>query len=64
MKITIPIRRARIVHDSYCGYEVQVWTWWCPFWRQPRTNTHSTEAGAETYARRWLNGGLVKEVTK
>lgn len=63
MKITIPLRRARIVRDRYCGFEVQVWRWWFPFWVMPSCNTHPSEDRAEAYAKRWLNH-VVKEVTK
>ncbi len=42
----------RIRTDNYCGYEVQVWNIWWPFWRQYRTtNTHYTFE----QAKRWLD---------
>jgi len=37
----------RIVTDKYCGYEVQVWHWWFPFWVQPYCNTHVSVEDAE-----------------
>ena len=45
--------RYRIVRDSYAGYEVQVWRWWFPFWRQVGfCNTHPTPERAEDWLRR------------
>lgn len=41
----------RIVTDKYCGYEVQVWRWWWPFWVQPYCNTHLSIEAAERYAK-------------
>lgn len=41
----------RIVHDKYCGYEVQVWRWWFPVWLQPECNTHMSIAAAHGYGR-------------
>lgn len=41
----------RIVADEYAGYEVQSWRWWWPFWVQVSTNTHSSIAEAEEYAK-------------
>jgi hypothetical protein len=55
--------RARIVTDLYCGYEVQVWRWWFPFWIQLGCNTQSTIEAAEARALHWLDN-FVKEVTK
>ena len=52
--------RYRIVRDSYCGYEVQVWRWWFPFWLQCGfVNTHATIEAAEAYARRKVSGRAV-----
>lgn len=42
--------RVRIVTDAYCGYEVQVWRWWLPFWLQHNINTHPSIEDAEEYA--------------
>lgn len=56
-------KRARVVTDTYLGYEVQVWRWWFPMWVQPRANTHFTEAAAEACAKRQFKR-VVKEVTK
>ena len=45
--------RYRIVTDAYMGYTVQVWCWWCPFWRNYGAMfTHSTVEKARVYARR------------
>lgn len=50
--------RKRIVEDRYAGYEVQVWSWWWPFWVQYNgTNTHCTVERAERYA---MHGKVVK----
>ena len=43
--------RYRIVRDNYLGYEVQVKSWWLPFWRQGITNTHDSVEKAERYAK-------------
>ena len=43
--------KVRIVRDNYCGYAVQVWRWWFPFWIEPYTNTHVTVEDARRYAR-------------
>lgn len=52
--------KLRIVSDNYCGYEVQVWRWWFPFWVEAGfTNTHATLEGAERWAL-----GYIKPVVK
>ena len=53
MKLSNWYRKYRIVNDGYCGYEVQKWTIWCPFWTQLGwCNTHRSMADAEIYALR------------
>lgn len=42
-------KRYRIVRDTYCGYAVQVWRWWFPFWVEPVINTHSSVERAEAW---------------
>lgn len=43
--------RLRIVRDQFCGYEVQVWRWWWPFWIQADfCNTHLSIEAAERWA--------------
>lgn len=45
----------RIVRDSYLGYEVQVKTWWWPFWCQKGfTNTWKSIEEARAYAQNWV----------
>jgi hypothetical protein len=35
--------RYRIIRDNYCGYEVQVWRWYFPFWiADGLFNSHSS----------------------
>lgn len=46
------MRLYRIVTDCYCGYEVQVWRTWWPFWVAAGTNTHTSVEGATAYAER------------
>jgi hypothetical protein len=41
----------RIVRDKFAGYEVQIWRWYWPFWKQPYVNTHDTVEYAEKWAR-------------
>ena len=42
--------RYRIVKDNYCGYEVQVWRWYFPFWKQLGfCNTHPSVEKARQY---------------
>jgi hypothetical protein len=44
--------RYRVVRDYYSGYETQIFRFWWPFWVQVGgTNTHSTAAKAEAFAR-------------
>ena len=44
--------RYRIVRDNYCGYEVQIWRWYWPFWRELGfCNTHTSFEDAERFAR-------------
>lgn len=53
----------RIVTDRYCGFEVQSWRWWWPFWIQGATNTHSSIELAEAYANKkasWRPRKVVK----
>lgn len=46
----------RIVRDEFCGYEVQSWRWWFPFWTQcpgrcgNECNTHVSIERAEAWA--------------
>lgn len=42
--------RYRIVRDKYCGFAVQWWRWYWPFWSEPLVNTHSSIEDAETWA--------------
>jgi hypothetical protein len=45
-------KRYRIVTDRYAGYEVQVWRWWFPFWKEVGfCNTHYTLERAREYAK-------------
>lgn len=47
----------RIVRDSYCGFEVQVWRWWYPFWRQCYgSNTLPSLHEARRLAKRHMEG--------
>lgn len=42
----------RIVRDAYCGFEVQIWRWWLPFWLQAGfINTFPSVERAEEFAR-------------
>lgn len=53
--------KLRIVKDNYCGYEVQVWNWWWPFWRQASyANTHSSVENAEEWAKNYQKKFVVK----
>lgn len=54
----------RIVEDRWAGFEVQIRTRWWPFWRQPRTNTHSTMEAAERWALAYATGPKVKYLGK
>lgn len=49
-------RKYRIVKDCYCGYEVQCWRIWFPFWMQGATNTHATLEKARQYATNHARG--------
>lgn len=52
--------RYRIVRDRHAGFEVQIWTWWLPIWRQAGfANTHSTEERALEFAR-WHANPVVR----
>jgi len=56
-------KKYRVVHDRYCGYEVQCWRIWFPFWLQCGfTNTHFSLEKAENYARIHANGGVIKHL--
>lgn len=51
----------RIVSDEYCGYEVQIKRWWCPFWLEKNKN-----CGVNTFkffreAKDWINKGCPKD---
>lgn len=57
--------RYRIVRDIYCGYEVQIWRWWFPFWVMADScNTFSSIEKAEEFARIHSQGEgyVVKEL--
>ena len=42
--------RHRIVKDSFCGYECQVWRLCFPFWIQMKwTNTHTSIEDAKAF---------------
>ena len=60
----MPKTRYRIVTDNYCGYEVQRWCWWWPFWTDTFggkiTNTHSSVEKAEA----WLRSRTTERVVK
>lgn len=54
-------QRYRIVTDNYCGFEVQVKRWWCPFWVQCHgehgpANTWPSVEKAEEFAKRHALG--------
>jgi len=60
----------RIVRDDWCGYEVQRWRWWWPFWIQcwstrGPTNTHSSIQQAKDFIDRHSSktDGVVETVT-
>lgn len=42
-------KKYRVVRDNYCGYEVQTWRAWFPFWIQGKVNTHSSLEQAKKY---------------
>ena len=46
-------KKYRIVTDNYCGYEVQIWRWWFPFWVQVwesgHINTHRSIEEAKEF---------------
>jgi hypothetical protein len=54
--------KARIVRDSYSGYEAQFKPWWCPFYFQFGINTHMSVVQAEMYIRAKLQKKIVKYV--
>ena len=39
-------KKHRIIRDLWCGYKIQVWNWWFPFWVEPYFNTFSTKKEA------------------
>lgn len=39
----------RVVRDNYCGFEVQIWKIWFPFWCQIGINTHSSLERAKDF---------------
>ena len=42
--------RFRIIKDTYCGYECQIWRLWFPFWVQMNiSNTHRTIEEAKEF---------------
>jgi hypothetical protein len=44
------LKRYRIVRDNYCGYEVQAWRIWFPFWLECGiANTHVSIERAKAY---------------
>jgi hypothetical protein len=50
---TIKLTRYRVVRDGYCGYEVQKWRLWWPFWMQcwgrGICNTHTSLEKAQAF---------------
>lgn len=42
-------KKYRVVRDDYCGYEVQTWRIWFPFWLQGKVNSHSSLEKAKKY---------------
>ena len=46
-------KKYRIVYDTYCGYECQVWRWWFPFWCEMGiSNTHTDIESAKEYIKK------------
>jgi len=45
------LKKYRIVKDKFCGFEVQCWRFYFPFWAECMeggiTNTNTTEAKAQ-----------------
>jgi hypothetical protein len=47
----------RIVTDAFCGFEVQIRSWWWPFWVEADfCNTFSTIEAAERFAEHHARG--------
>jgi hypothetical protein len=46
------LKKYRVVRDNYCGYEVQTWRFWFPFWVQGRVNTHRSIEEAKEYIKK------------
>lgn len=56
------LTKYRIVTDSYCGYEVQKWRIWFPFWMECSwANTHRSIESAQKFVELHKKNNVVWE---